>query len=67
LGIIGRSLKPYILGADYSIADTYLYMLASWYPGERSELLTRVPELQAHAKLVSARPAVSKVEADHAQ
>jgi len=67
LGIIGRSLKPYVLGADYSIADTYLYMLASWYPGERSELLARVPELRAHAKLVSARPAVSKVEADHAQ
>jgi glutathione S-transferase len=67
LGIIGRSLKPYVLGGDYSIADTYLYMLASWYPGERSELLTRVPELQAHGKLVSARPAVAKVEADHAQ
>lgn len=67
LQIIGRRLKPYVLGADYSIADTYLYMLASWYPGERSELLARVPELQAHAALVSARPAVSKVEADQAQ
>jgi glutathione S-transferase len=67
LGIIGRSLGPYVLGADYSIADIYLYMLASWYPGERSDLLARVPELEAHGKLVSARPAVSKVEADHAQ
>jgi glutathione S-transferase len=67
LELIGRSLKPYVLGADYSIADTYLYMLALWYPGERSELLTRIPELQAHAKLVSARPAVSKVEGDHVQ
>ena len=67
LGIIGRSLGPYVLGADYSITDTYLYMLASWYTGERSELLARVPELQAHAKLVSARPAVAKVEADHGQ
>jgi glutathione S-transferase len=67
LSIIGRHLAPYVLGADYSIADIYLYMLASWYPGERSELLERVPELQGHGKLVSARPAVSKVEADHAQ
>jgi GST-like protein len=67
LGLIGRSLRPYVLGADCSIVDIYLYMLASWYPGERSELLTRVPELQAHGKLVSARPAVAKVEAEHAQ
>jgi glutathione S-transferase len=67
LGIIGRSLRPYVLGAGYSIADIYLYMLASWYPGERSELLARVPELEAHGKLVSARPAVAKVEADQVQ
>jgi GST-like protein len=67
LGIIARSLRPYVLGADYSIADIYLYMLASWYPGERSELLTQVPALEAHGKLVSARPSVSKVEADQAQ
>jgi glutathione S-transferase len=56
-----------VLGADYSIADAYLYMLASWYPGEKSELYAHVPKLQAHAKLVSARPAVAKVAADHAQ
>ena len=67
LGIIARGLRPYVLGADYSVADIYLYMLASWYPGERSELLTIVPELEAHAKLVAARPSVSKVEADNAQ
>jgi len=67
LGIIGRGLGPYVLGADYSIADAYLYMLASWYPGEKSELYARLPKLQAHAKLVSARPAVAKVEADHAK
>jgi len=67
LGTIGRSLGPYVLGADYCIADVYLHMLASWYPGERSELLARVPQLESHAKLVSARPAVAKVEADNAQ
>jgi glutathione S-transferase len=67
LALIGRALDPYVLGADYSITDVYLHMLASWYPGEKNDLYRRVPELAAHAKLVSARPAVAKVEADHAQ
>lgn len=67
LALISQGLGPYVLGADYSIADVYLYMLASWYPGEKTELYARAPKLQAHARLVSARPAVAKVEADHAQ
>jgi glutathione S-transferase len=67
LALISQGLGPYVLGADYSIADLYLYMLASWYPGEKRELYARVPKLEALAKLVSARPAVAKVEADHAQ
>jgi glutathione S-transferase len=67
LALIGLGLEPYVLGAEYSIADVYLYMLASWYPGEKTELYARAPRMQAHAKLVSARPAVAKVEADHAQ
>ncbi len=67
LALISQGLAPYVLGADYSIADAYLYMLGSWYPEEKAELYARVPKLAAHAKLVSARPAVAKVEADHAQ
>jgi glutathione S-transferase len=67
LALISRGLGPYVLGADYSIADLYLYMLASWHPGEKRELYARLPKLEALAKLVSARPAVAKVEADHAQ
>jgi GST-like protein len=67
LALISRGLTPYVLGADYSIADVYLYMLASWYPGEKRELYARAPKLEAHAKLLAARPAVAKVEADHAQ
>ncbi len=66
LALISEGLGPYVLGADYSIADPYLYMLASWYPGERKELYARAPKLAAHAKLVSVRPAVAKVDADHA-
>jgi glutathione S-transferase len=67
LGLISQGLGPYVLGADYSIIDLYLHMLASWYPGEKRELYSRAPRLEAHAKLMSARPAVAKVEADHAQ
>ncbi|HMK86958.1 MAG TPA: glutathione S-transferase family protein [Steroidobacteraceae bacterium] len=63
--LISRALNPYVLGADYSIADVYLYMLASWYP-DRAELSSRLPALGAHSALVLARPAVTKVEADHA-
>jgi glutathione S-transferase len=67
LALIGQGLGPYVLGADYSIADVYLNMLVAWHPGDKSELYARVPKLEAHAKLVSARPAVAKVAADHAR
>lgn len=66
LSFIGRVLDPYVLGADYSLADTYLHMLASWLP-DRQELLARVPPLALHSEKVSGRPAVRKVEADHAK
>src|SRR5882672_4540736 len=67
LALVSQGLGPFVLGADYSIVDAYLYMLASWYPGEKTELYALAPKLEAHAKLVSARPAVAKVDADHAQ
>jgi glutathione S-transferase len=67
LALISQGLGPYVLGADYSIADPYLYMLASWYTGDRKELYVRAPKLEAHAKLVAVRPAVAKVDADNAQ
>jgi glutathione S-transferase len=65
ISLIARSVNPYVLGAEYSIADVYLYMLASWFP-DPSELNTRLPALAAHGARVAARPAVAKVEADHA-
>lgn len=63
--LVGRSLDPYLLGGDYSIADVYLYMLTSWYPDQRA-LVAHVPRLGAHSDLIRPRPAVAKVEADHA-
>src|ERR1700735_140733 len=67
LGLIVQGLDPYVLGAEYSIADVYLYMLGSWYPGEKAQLYARLPNLGKHARLISARPMIAKVDADHAQ
>ncbi len=66
LSLIGRALNPHVLGTDYSIADVYLYMLTSWFP-EKDGLFARVPALGAHMSSMSSRPAVAKVEADHAK
>jgi glutathione S-transferase len=63
--LIAARLGPYVLGQQYSIADPYLHMLASWYP-ERGELDARVPAIAAHTARIGARPAVIKVEADNA-
>jgi glutathione S-transferase len=63
--LISQSLRPYVLGAEYSIADVYLYMLASWYP-DKAELQARLPALGAHSSLILSRPQVAKVEAEHA-
>ena len=66
LELIAGSLGPYVLGDSYSVADPYLYMLASWAPGDKSALHARIPALGMHAARIAARAAVAKVEADHA-
>jgi len=66
LELLSRSLGPYVLGREYSVADPYLYMLASWYPPGLPELHARLPALAAHARLMLGRPAIIKVEAEHA-
>ncbi len=65
LSLVDRSLGPCLLGATPSIADVYLYMLASWFPGAKADLHARLPALGALVQAVSARPAVRKTEADH--
>jgi glutathione S-transferase len=63
-GVISQSLRPYVLANEYSIADAYLYMLASWYP-DQTELHARLPALGAHTALMLARPAFAAAVADH--
>src|SRR5450631_2414684 len=45
LTLVSQALGPYVLGMEYSIADAYLYMLASWFPGDQSERFARLPKL----------------------
>lgn len=63
-GIIAPRLAPYVLGDTYSIADVYLYMLASWHP-DVAALEAGWPTIATHSALIRARPAVAKVDADH--
>jgi len=65
LEIVHAALSPYVLGAELSAADLYLYMLASWYPLDDPALASRLPKLRQHAELLRHRPATCKAEKDH--
>ena len=66
LELISGVLNPYVLGDAYSVADPYLYMLASWSPLDKAQLHARFPALGMHAARVGARATIARVEADHA-
>jgi glutathione S-transferase len=65
LEFIDARLSPYLLGAEYSAADPYFHMLASWYPGDMQALRARLPKLAEHAELLRRRPSTRKAEKDH--
>lgn len=67
LGIASASLQPYLLGAQYSIADAYLHMLVSWYPNDQAQLRERLPALAVHARALAGRAAIVKVDREHGQ
>ncbi len=67
LRLIDARLAPHVLGADYSIADVYLYMLASWHPADQTQRFADTPRLAALISRIAMRPSIVKVEADHAQ
>ena len=66
LEIVHAALSPYVLGAQLSAADHYLYMLASWYPPDETALASRLPKLRQHTELMRQRPATRKADQDHA-
>jgi glutathione S-transferase len=62
--VVHAALSPYVLGAQLSAADHYLYMLASWYPPD-DPALARLPKLGQHTELMRLRPATRKADQAH--
>jgi glutathione S-transferase len=67
LEAVHEALAPYVLGAAFSAADPYLYMLTGWYPGDTAALHERLPRLARHGALLRERAATLKADADHAE
>jgi glutathione S-transferase len=65
LEVIHAALSPYVLGETLSAADPYLYMMATWYPGDLAALHARLPKLAQHAELLRRRAATLKAEQAH--
>ena len=54
---------PWVLGDQYSVADGYLFTIASWLEGDGVEM-AHFPRLVAHLERVRARPAVQRALAE---
>lgn len=56
---------PWVMGERYTIADPYLYTLATWMEGDGVDP-TRFPKVNEHRNRMAALPAVQKVLAAEA-
>ena len=54
---------PWVMGAQYTVCDPYLYTLSGWLEGDGVDLAT-LPKVADHRKRMAERPAVQKVLAD---
>jgi glutathione S-transferase len=48
---------PWVMGGQYSVADPYLFTMASWLPGDGVDM-ARFPKVSAHHARMLERPAV---------
>ena len=64
LSMLEDALKPgpYLLGERYSAVDIYLWMLGTWFS---DEVIGKFPRIQRLMQQVVARPAVTRVAAEH--
>ena len=60
-GIIEEALSPCLAGNSLTLADHYLYMLATWYDPTPDALYAKHPKIAALARRLETRPAVQKV------
>ena len=51
---------PWVMGSDYSVADAYLYTLATWMEGDAVDP-KRFPKVLDHRHRMEQRPAVQRV------
>jgi glutathione S-transferase len=51
---------PWVMGADYTIADPYLFTIASWLESDGADP-KRFPKVHDHRNRMATRPAVKKV------
>ena len=48
---------PWVMGAQYTVADAYLFTIASWLEGDQVDI-RQFPRVQAHFARMQQRPAV---------
>ncbi len=56
---------PWLMGAQFTVADIYLYTIACWLEGDGVDV-GKLPQIKDHRQRVAARPAVQKVRATYA-
>ncbi|MCO5730978.1 glutathione S-transferase family protein [Rhizobium sp. SSA_523] len=61
----GLLVGPYVLGEEFSVADSYLYVMSSWLRSDGVDI-AEFPRVQAHFERMKARPAVQKALAAEA-
>lgn len=60
-GLIERELfaGPWVMGAQYTVCDPYLFTIAKWLEGDGVDI-ARFPKIDDHFRRMSARPAVQR-------
>lgn len=51
---------PWVMGDQYTVADPYLFVVASWLPADGVDP-AEFPKVAAHGRRVAARPAAARV------
>ncbi len=55
----GTDVDPWVMGAQYTVADGYLFTIGTWLEGDGVDI-ARFPKVYAHAQRVRERPAVQR-------